>query len=379
MSKPILYVDDDLPTGRPRLEATGLPFREKVPRDVADDGSISEALQDTKIVLMDYDLHDDDASSSAPLDGLELLERFRARIRRHHDQGASVPLLTIYSNQIGRLAEQHDDCPEVPYMLARRAKVDWVFDKQEPSDAEDAFGEQLGEILRAFDLPMGSSGGGVERQLAAFLGLPEEADWADLALEELLDLRPPVQEDLSLPGARVRLMRWLLQVALPFPGCFVDLDSVAVRFRLLPRDLSAVIARDAGSELASLLDRARYRGPLACFFPARYWKAGVDTILWRMTEGRSPANPAVRKTIANAIGEEVPLIDVADPVLVVSPETFEPTGEVASIDEVVQIQTDLWPPTIEPPWVRIVDIAKDRKLRAMVVSKDRDRIGEVPE
>ena len=98
-----------------------------------------------------------------------------------------------------------------------------------------------------------------------------------------------------------------------------------------------------------------------------------------MTEGRSPANPAVRKTIANAIGEEVPLIDVADPVLVVSPETFEPTGEVASIDEVVQIQTDLWPPTIEPPWVRIVDIAKDRKLRAMVVSKDRDRIGEVPE
>jgi hypothetical protein len=378
MSKPILYVDDDLPTGRIRLAATGLPFREKVPRDVADDGSISEALQDTKIVLMDYDLHDDDASSSAPLDGLELLERFRATIRRHHDQDANVPLLTIYSNQIRRLAEQHDECPVVPYMLARRANVDWVFDKQEPSDAEDAFGEQLGEILRAFDLPMGSSGGGVERQLAAFLGLPEEADWSNLALEQLLDMRPPVQKDLSRPGARVALLRWLLQVALPFPGCFVDLDSVAVRFRLQPRDLSAAITRHAESELAALLDRTRYHGPLSGLFPTRYWKAGVDYIVWRTTEGCSPANPIVRQTIADVIGEEVPPIKVADPVLVVSPESFLPTGDIASIDEVVQIQTDLWPPTIEPPWVRIVDIAKDRELRAMVVSKDRDRIGEVP-
>lgn len=376
MNERILYVDDDLPTGRPRLKAIELPFREKGYRDVADDNSISEALQDTKIVLMDYGLHDDEASSSAPLDGLELLERFRARIRRHHDQGASVPLLTIYTNQIDRLADQLDECPVVPYMLARRANVDWVFEKLPPSDSEDALGAQLGDMLRAFDLDMGSSDGDVERQLATFLELPVGADWSELALEQLLDTRPPVQEDLSPPGARVHLMRWLLHVALPFPGCFVGLDSVAVRFRLPPGDLSAAITSNAESELASLLDRARYRGPLACFFPPRYWKAGVDHVAWRMTEGRSPANPAVRKRIADAIGDELPLIEVAAPVLVVSPESFEPAGEVASIDDVVQIQTDLWPPTIEPPWMRIADIAKDRKLRAMVVSKDRDRIGE---
>jgi hypothetical protein len=376
MSEPILYVDDVLATGHDRLMESGLPFREKMPGDVADDNSISDALRDTKIVLMDYGLHDDDASSGAPLDGLELLERFRATIRRHHDQGTAVPLLNIYTNQIGRLAEQHDDWPVVPYMLARRANVDWVFDKLSPSDSEDAFGAQLRDMLRAFDLGLGRSDADVEQQVASFLDLPEERDWSELALEQLLDARPPVKKDISPPGARVRLMRWLLHVALPFPGCFVDLDSVAVRLRITPKDLCGALSLNRGSDLAAFLDQARYRGPLACFFPMRFWKAGIDYIVWRMTEGRSPANPAVRNTIASAIGEELPLLGIADPVLVVSPETFVLTGDVASIDEAVQVQTELWPPTVEPPWMRIADIAKDRKLRAMVVSKDRDRIGQ---
>jgi hypothetical protein len=169
-------------------------------------------------------------------------------------------------------------------------------------------------------------------------------------------------------------MRWLLQVALPFPGCFVDLHSVAVRLRIPPKDLCDALSINRGSDLAAFLDQARYQGPLACFFPTRFWKAGIDYVVWKMTEGRSPANPAVRRAISDAIGDDLPSLDVADPVLVVSPETFERTGEVVSIDEAVQIQTDLWPPTVEPPWVRIADVENDRRLRAMIVSRDRDRI-----
>jgi hypothetical protein len=308
MSEPILYVDDNFAMGRTRLEAAGyfvrerapvgrgLFVREKAPGDVADDDSISFALQDARIVLMDYELHDVNSASTAPLDGLELLERFRARIRRHHAEGASVPLLTIYSHQIHRLAEQLGECPVVPYMLARRANVDWVFDKGEPPAGSDPLADQIGEMLRAFDINMGGSAAGVERQLATFLALPGESDWRELALEELLDLRPPLQKDLSPPGARVRLMKWLLQDALPFPGCFVDLDTVSLRFRVKPMDLAAAIERNPGSQLARRLDGVRYRGPLASFFLPRYWKAGVDFIVWNMTEGRSPANPVVGRS-----------------------------------------------------------------------------------
>jgi hypothetical protein len=141
-------------------------------------------------------------------------------------------------------------------------------------------------------------------------------------------------------------------------------------------DLAAAIERNPGSQLARRLDGVRYRGPLASFFLPRYWKAGVDFIVWNMTEGRSPANPVVRTTILDAVGDELPLIDFSDPVLVVSPDSFVLNGEIASMDDSVQIQTDLWPPTLEPPWIRIADISNDRKLRAMVVSKDRDRISE---
>jgi hypothetical protein len=63
-------------------------------------------------------------------------------------------------------------------------------------------------------------------------------------------------------------------------------------------------------------------------------------------------------------------------VLVVSPETFELKSEVADISDAVQIQPDVWPPEIDPPWVRIDDVAQDRTLRAMVVSQDRDRLPE---
>jgi hypothetical protein len=171
-------------------------------------------------------------------------------------------------------------------------------------------------------------------------------------------------------------MRWLLQVALPFPGCFLGMESVAVRLSVTPGGLQSALDRQPDSELADLLDRCQYHGALADFFPARYWKAGIDRILWEATEGRSMANAEVRERTMRMIGEEVDLLAKSNPVLVVSPETFELKSEVADISDAVQIQPDVWPPEIDPPWVRIDDVAQDRTLRAMVVSQDRDRLPE---
>ena len=89
--------------------------------------------------------------------GLELIERFRATIRRHGQERKPVPLLAIYTALRNELAEQLEHCPSVPSMLARRANVDWVFEKGHPEGSDDPFGLQLRNVLKAFDLTLPAS------------------------------------------------------------------------------------------------------------------------------------------------------------------------------------------------------------------------------
>lgn len=383
MTPRILYVDDDPATGNPRLEQAGIDFREKLPCDVANDDAVSRALDGIKLVLMDYRLRPDDTDSQAaidgldsqaPIDGLELIERFRATIRRHGAQRKPVPVLAIYTSLRDELAQQLDDCPNVPYMLARRANVDWVFDKRQIDGPDDPFKAQLQDMLDAFDRDLSACGGDPQIQLCSFLNLPELRDWSELAREQLIDASPPMR-DLSHDGPRAKLMRWLLQVALPFPGCLVGIESVAVRLNMDRATLDSALDAYPESELNTLLQECRYDGALQAFFPPRYWAAGIDAILWHATRGRSMANADVRKQMTGMVGTELEWLTAQSPVLVVSPETFE-LDAIADLSEAVQFQPEAWPPEIDPPWVRISEIEHDLTLRAMVVSRDRDRLPE---
>jgi CheY-like chemotaxis protein len=176
MTERILYVDDDPVTGWTRLKPTGLKplVREKQPAEVADDKAVSQALVGIKLVLMDYRLHEDVSESAAPIDGLELIERFRATIRRHGQERKPVPLLAIYTALRNELAEQLEHCPSVPYMLARRANVDWVFEKGHLGGSDDPFGLQLRNILNAFDLDVSNCGDDPQAQLEELLQLPRD-------------------------------------------------------------------------------------------------------------------------------------------------------------------------------------------------------------
>ena len=44
------------------------------------------------------------------------------------------------------------------------------------------------------------------------------------------------------------------------------------------------------------------------------------------------------------------------------------------MNDAVQIQPNFWPTEVELPWVRISEVEKDSKLRAIVVSEDRERL-----
>ena len=388
MGKKILYVDNNLEIGKSTLEGTDLEFVARTPDELGEDSTVlMKVLRGIHVVLMDYDLHEEDSTSSAPIDGIEMLERFRAAIRALQKGGDSIPLLTIYTGKYDKLVEELN-CPSASYLVARRANVDWVFAKgstpegstPEGSTPEGSTPEgtklttsRLNAMLSAFERDFGQPGTDVEDLLFSFLALPKGLPWTDLAKEKVRDARPPTQ--IMHSGVdRATLMRWLLQVALPTPGCFVGLDWTAVRLCISPEKLVDAVQEYTDSNFSKSLDECRYEGPLADFYPVRYWKAGIDHLIWELTQGRSPTNADVRENLTEAIGKKIPALKEEAPVLLVSPSTFEQTNQIADMNDAVQIQPDIWPAEVELPWVRLSEVENDSKLRAIVVSEDRERL-----
>ena len=372
MGKKILYVDNNLEIGKSTLEGTDLDFVERRPDELGKDSAVLAALHGIHVVLMDYDLHEEDAASSAPIDGIELLERFRAAIRTLKEAKNVIPLLTIYTGKYDKLVKELN-CPSAPYLVARRANVDWVFEKGTTRKGTEITTWRLKSILSGFKFDFSQYGTNDEKTLISFLGLPKDSPWAELAVEQIRDARPPIQTMRSGLD-RATLMRWLLQVALPIPGCFVSLEWAAARLHIPPLKLAAAVQERTESNFSKLLDECKYKGELADFHPVRYWKAGIDHLIWKLTQGRSILNTKVSKILAEAIGDEIPRLDEEAPVLLVSPKTFEQTGEITDLKNAVQIQPDLWPAGVDFPWIKISELKNDRELQEIVINVDRNSI-----
>ena len=373
MRKKILYIDDDLQTGWARLKDTEYEFVEKAPTDFDTDSEILAALHGKNIVLMDYKLHDSEDTPSVPIDGIELLERFRAVIRHHQHQGDQVPLLTIYTGKLEELIKDFG-CPSAPHLVARQANVDWVFEKGKPRIGTEITRHRLDAIISGFEFKFRKNETDGEDQLFSFLKLPEDLPWTDLAKVDVRVARSPTQA-INNANSCATLMRWLLQVALPIRGCFVDLPWIATSLHMRPKEFSDALRDKPNSKFSKLLSEYRYKGALADFYSEeRYWRAGINYLVWKFTEGLSPLNSDVRDSLSEAIGKEIPVLNERHPVLLVDLNTFQETSQVFDLDYAVQVQPDFWPAGVDLPWVKRSDAEDDQELWAIVISEDRERL-----
>ena len=383
MAADILYVDDDSGTGESWLNEGDFDFVAKNPEDVTSDGDISAALQGIKLVLMDYDFHEHERGYSIahPIDGIELLERFRA-VRRH-DKNLTEPLLTIYTGRTDELTREFKSPSSVPYFLAPKTRgADWLFekgvDREKNSrrlkimlsefDAESEESEESEETEETDTAP--------EQRLYNLLSLPKDERWTRLGKEQVIDLVPPISSMLE-DNRRVELMRWLLHKSLPlptFPGCFVDLNWVSARLGVDTKVLRNTIRENPESGLAQNLETCKYKGLLAGFFEDRYWKAGVDELIWELTGGLPTLNESVKEKIISEVGSNVSFSERRRPVFLIDPSTYEPTEKTCEMDEAVQVRPEFWPDGIESPWVRLEDVRHDEKLKSIVINEDRGRL-----
>ena len=226
----ILYVDDDPDTGRDVIAASKIDFRPIDSFDGLTVGKILQEIEKVHVVLMDYDLYE--KGHSEYLDGLELLERFRAAIRRAGDKDKRVPALALLTGKSQQIAEQFN-CPQVEPFLSRLTNVDWIFPKgvSQLRYANNISAQISSFFNAAFAVHQEwGNENALDPQLREMLKLNEDdiSGWVDEAFEEFRASRPPLQELIKRKDGN-ELLRWLLHIALPFPSCFVDLDWIAIK------------------------------------------------------------------------------------------------------------------------------------------------------
>ncbi len=228
--------------------------------------------------------------------------------------------------------------------------VDWIFQKPRSIRERADFGRRLeslgGAVSRVREI--WNHGKDQVDELRTLLQIPANLDWTDRAWGEVVEAHPRLRD----PAERVRprpVFRWLLQEALPFPGVLLDSSYLAGRLRVDPGTIESVLT----GGLADLISSALYAGIFSDFFSQRWWRAGVEQILWDSTQGRSFDVHALREFTGGASrtdGEEL---------VVTLDENLSPNAKltVISSKELELVRPLGWPNFAERPWMA----SKDRE------------------
>jgi len=126
------------------------------------------------------------------------------------------------------------------------------------------------------------------------------------------------------------------------------------------------------SPLVDLLSPCRYRGPLSDFDGPRWWRDGIEQLLWDTTEGESAEPEAVFRALAALnCAANLEKTTVVRPVATLD-HLLNRESEFASRDEVVPLHLDDWPSYAEPAYARKETIENHPEMRMYAVELAND-------
>lgn len=364
----VLLVDDD-PDGQRSLisELPGTEVRIRHPQDIE-----SVDLRAADLVLLDYRLEewpDRDAATAialAPPDGLALSGVLRSRaLRDSTDRPTAFALRTSFLKDLaGGLP------PEVrEHIVARANNLEWAFEKADAAGAPPT-SERIQLLARSVaDLPESwphDDADAVSAMAAALLGLGDAA-WSDRAWGDVEQCHPPLHE-LYEASHGLAFLRWLLHRILSYPCFLLDEHHLAARLRISPQSVRAGLDDDS---LNLLLKEAAYQGTLAGFSGRRWWRAGVDALLFQWTDGAPFDSDRLRAVLQERLGREVDAVSFAQPVVCLDTQ-YRPLDQLYSLDDVVRIQPDDWPPYADQAYAAIETARGEPSVRSIVATVDRE-------
>jgi hypothetical protein len=127
----------------------------------------------------------------------------------------------------------------------------------------------------------------------------------------------------------------------------------------------------ADGGLTSLLREAEYEGTLAGFSGRRWWRAGVDALLFQWTDGAPFDSDRLREVLQELLRRDVETVSFAQPVVCLDTQ-YRPLDELFSLDDVVRIQPDDWPAYADQAYAAIETAKREPSIRSIVSTIDRD-------
>jgi len=370
----VLVLDDQAPLLSD--EINNLPpdlakcFRVRGPEEATD-----ADLKAAHLVLVDYKLDEwKENNTSSGLckyvpNGLALT----AILQQRAISSAHPVAFAIHS---AHLPELTDPLPHEPrlHLLSRICNIDWAFEKDDPRGQEIKYRQIVSLAEAVCQLPDAwprADGEKTRAKAQKLLQINEALPWAVQTWSDVERARPPLDELVQRVHGLL-FLRWVLQRVLSYP-CFL-LDETWLAARLAVTRASLRDALPVG--LSDLFGPVEYTGILTAFRGKRWWRMGVEYVLWDIGGKSSLGAHELRRLLIEKRGFPLIPTESLHPVVCLDTD-FLPLEQLYDPSEAVRILPDDWPPYAEQAWTTIQVALGDKRMNGLVIEADRPRLDDL--
>lgn len=324
-------------------------------------------LDQADLILIDFNLKDWASKDRAPevtlrpADGLAVVEILRSYYRSTKSDRPVA--LAVLSGDLASLTHPFPPSRR-EHMVADLAKVDWAFQKGKSTKVLSSQLISLAEAVQ--QLPKSwprDSNSDKDKVLHNLLAIPQ-ADWNQVAAGDVSRCFPPIRE-LSTWSHGIAFLRWMLQRVLPYPAFLLDDAQVALRIGISIKSFCA--AMENNRRFKRWLHPALYSGVLSQFRGRRWWKAGIDALLWELSQQKPFSKNDMGAAIMK-IAPEAVLLKQTNPVACVNID-YE-VVKIAEAAQCVRLRPDDWPLFADSAWAERKLVIADQSLLMAVEDFD---------
>jgi hypothetical protein len=333
-----------------------------------------DAAKSADLLVLDFfwGAQDDQAAALIDDNGLSILRKWFRVVKD------SRPPTALVSNHIEKVLLSATPAGK-RHIDAKKLGVEWVGEKDDFDSILELANESeriavatksMRRVRRA-NSERNTRHPALEFLCVSVLGAPKKARWKATLERQVDSSRPPQFISLGETACSREIMAWLLHNVLPYPSFLLTDLHAAVRLGIELSSFEKLACSERKSRLSVAIKEALYSGPLDRFLGRRWWRAGIDYLVWTLSQ--SPEGYS--KSVARLGGRGIKMLGLEDPVVLSDADLVE-TDKVAESSACVRAQDEDFPPNVEPAWVPKTLAANDITLRNKVIFDDQATLVE---
>jgi hypothetical protein len=346
----IVFIDDNQEELKPLAESVAKRGMQGCKVDSPEDVDF-DLLHSADLVIVDYTLDRWINSvgvsnlSQIPPNGVALASVLREHYRKPALKHAPPTGFALITGDPGNLCSTPGE--RRPHIVARLSNLEWYFEKQADHEQNVQRIVSLAVAIRKLPPMLSAEMVGLDK-LMELLEVPK----SDILFERYSDsvsrCRPPIHH-LSKESGGMVLIRWLLHRILPHTCFLLDRYALASRLRVSPESLEAELKTN--TSFSQLLEPYRYKGLLSDFDGPRWWRGGIEQVLWEITDGNSTNTESLQNCLQKLNLSSLSFVDLTRPVVTLNAD-FQPESNLSNLSDTIALHLDDWPSYAEPAYMR---------------------------